>query len=211
MRRRKRNTILRIALGLAIAAIVPATALAKPVPVNQDVENHGQYQLGPGEIPYVSQDRQAMELGLSEGKIKALGLLPKQDLENHGQYQLGPGEIPYVSQDRQAMELGLSEGKIKALGLSDEGTVVKSSDDRAVSRATPHGVEVSSAVTSPDDRSFSRATSVDPTPVVVSDDGRSIDFDPYTVTGFVLALLLAMGIGMGIAIWHSRRTKLSPA
>jgi hypothetical protein len=168
MRRRKRNTILRIALGLAIAAIVPATALAKPV--NQDVEDHGQYQLGPGEIPYVSQDRQAMELGLSEGKIKALGLL-------------------------------------------DDGTVGASSDDRAFSRATPipHGVQVASAATSPDDRSFSRATSVDPTPVVVSDDGRSIDIDPYTVTGFVLALLLAMGIGMGISIWHNRRTKLSPA
>lgn len=168
MRRRKRNTILRIALGLAVAAIVPATALAKPVPVNQDVENHGQYQLGPGEIPYVSQDRQAMELGLSEGKIKALGLL-------------------------------------------DEGTVVKGSDDRAFSRATPHGVEVASAATSPDDRSFSRATSVDPTPVVVSDDGRSIDIDPYTVTGFALALLLALSVGMGIAVWHNRRTKLSPA
>jgi hypothetical protein len=149
MRRRKRNTILRIALGLAIAAIVPATALAKPVPVNQDVEDHGQYQLGPGEVPYYSQ------------------------------------------------------------GL-DDSTVGTSSDDRAVSRATPHGVEVASVATSPDDRSFSKATSVDSTPVV-SDDGRSIDFDPYTVTGFVLALLLAMGIGMGIAIWHSRRTKLSPA
>jgi hypothetical protein len=168
MRRRKRNTILRIALGLAIAAIVPATALAKPVPVNQDVEDHGQYQLGPGEIPYYSQ-----------------------------------GGV-------QVMELGLSEGKIKALGLLDDSTVGTSSDDRAVSRATPHGVEVASVATSPDDRSFSKATSVDSTPVV-SDDGRSIDFDPYTVTGFVLALLLAMGIGMGIAIWHSRRTKLSPA
>jgi hypothetical protein len=192
MRRRKRNTILRVALGLAIAAIVPATALAKPVPVNQDVEDRGQYQLGPGEIPYVSQDRQVMELGLSEGKIKALGLLPNQDVEDHGQYQLGPGEIPYVSQDRQV-------------------TVGVSSDDRAFSRATPHGVEVASATTSPDDRSFSRATSVDPTPVVVSDDGRSIDIDPYTVTGFALALLLALSIGMGIAVWHNRRTKLSPA
>jgi hypothetical protein len=168
MRRRKRNTILRIALGLAIAAIVPATALAKPVPVNQDVEDHGQYQLGPGEVPYYSQ-----------------------------------GGV-------QVMELGLSEGKIKALGLLDDSTVGTSSDDRAVSRATPHGVEVASVATSPDDRSFSKATSVDSTPVV-SDDGRSIDFDPYTVTGFVLALLLAMGIGMGVAIWHSRRTKLSPA
>jgi hypothetical protein len=168
MRRRKRNTILRIALGLAIAAIVPATALAKPVPVNQDVEDHGQYQLGPGEVPYYSQ-----------------------------------GGV-------QVMELGLSEGKIKALGLLDDSTVGTSSDDRAVSRATPHGVEVASVATSPDDRSFSKATSVDSTPVV-SDDGRSIDFDPYTVTGFVLALFLAMGIGLGIAIWHSRRTKLSPA
>lgn len=169
MRRRKRNTILRIALGLAIAAIVPATALAKPVPVNQDVENHGQYQLGPGEIPYYSQ-----------------------------------GGV-------QVMELGLSEGKIKALGLLDDGTVGKSSDDRAFSRATPQSVEVASVAASPDDRSFSKATSVDPTPVVSDNDGRSIDFNPYTVTGFVLALLLALGLGMGIAVLHSRRTHLSPA
>ena len=170
MRRRKRNTILRIALGLAIAAIVPATALAKPVPVNQDVESHGQYQLGPGEIPYLSQD---------------------------------------TVQD-QVMGLGVSEGQYKALGLSDDGVVGKSSDDRAVSRATPHGVEVASVAKSPDDRSFSKATTIDPTPVV-SDNGRSIDFNPYTVTGFVLALLMALGLGMGIAVWHSRRTHLSPA
>jgi hypothetical protein len=148
MRRRKRNTILRIALGLAIAAIVPATALAKPV----------------------SQD---------------------------------------TVQD-QVMGLGVSEGQYKALGLSDDGVVGKSSDDRAVSRATPHGVEVASVAKSPDDRSFSKATTIDTTPVV-SDDGRSIDFNPYTVTGFVLALLLALGLGMGIAVWHSRRTHLSPA
>ncbi|HKY11880.1 MAG TPA: hypothetical protein VJL85_00910 [Gaiellaceae bacterium] len=170
MRRRKRNTILRIALGLAIAAIVPATALAKPVPVNQDVESHVQYQLGPGEIPYLSQD---------------------------------------TVQD-QVMGLGVSEGQYKALGLSDDGVVGKSSDDRAVSRATPHGVEVASVAKSPDDRSFSKATTIDTTPVV-SDDGRSIDFNPYTVTGFVLALLMALGLGMGIAVWHSRRTHLSPA
>jgi hypothetical protein len=167
MRRRKRNTVLRIALGLAIAAIVPATALAKPIPMNQDVEDHGQYQLGPGEIP--------------------------------------------VTQPRQVMELGLSQGKIEALGLLDDGTVGKSADDRAVSRATPHGVEVASVASSPDDRSYSKATSVDATPVVSDSDGRSIDFNPYTVTGFALVLLLAMGVGMGIAVWHSRRTKLSPA
>jgi hypothetical protein len=183
MRRRKRNTILRIALGLAIAAIVPTTALAKPVPLNQDVEDRGQYQLGPGEIPYYSQ-----------GTV--------QD---------------------QVMELGLSEGKIQALGIRGQ-----SSDDRAVTRATPvvGGVPTwAKQIETPylrlpepvpngsDDRSFSKATPVDTTPTqVVSDsDGRSIDFNPYTVTGFALALLLAMGIGMGIAVRHSRKTKLSPA
>jgi hypothetical protein len=171
MRRRKRNTILRIALGLAIAAIVPATALAKPVPVNQDVEDHGQYQLGPGEIPY--------------------SVPVNQDVQDHGQYQLGPGEVPYYSGatvQKQAMELGLSEGKINALGLGTRGQTQ-------------------------DDRSFSKATPVDSTPtLVVSDsDGRSVEFNPYTVTGFVLALLAALGLGMGIAVWHSRRTHLSPA
>lgn len=183
MRRRKRNTILRIALGLAIAAIVPTTALAKPVPANQDVRDYGQYQFGQGEIPYLSQD---------------------------------------TVQD-QVMELGLSEGKILALGIRGQ-----SSDDRAVTRVTPvvgavptwakqieapylRVADVGSL--SSDDRSFSKATSVDttPTPVVSGGDGRSIDFNPYTVTGFVLVLLMALGLGMGIAVWHNRRTHLSPA
>jgi hypothetical protein len=149
----KRNTILGIALGLAIAAIVPMTALAKPVPLNQDVQDHGQYQLGPGEVP-----------------------------------TLGPSTV-----HAQAMELGLSEGKVLALGLAESG-----SDGRAVAK-------------SPDDRSFSRATAVDPSPVVNVDDGRSIDVNSYTVTGFSLALLLAIGFGLSIAIRQSRKTKLSPA
>jgi hypothetical protein len=46
---------------------------------------------------------------------------------------------------------------------------------------------------------------------VISDDGRSVDINPYTVTGFGLALVLAIGFGMGIAAWQTRRTKLSPA
>jgi hypothetical protein len=55
MRRRKRFTILRIALGFALAAMVPAIAQAKPQPAWPDVEEHGSYQLGPGEIPYLDQ------------------------------------------------------------------------------------------------------------------------------------------------------------
>jgi hypothetical protein len=47
---------------------------------------------------------------------------------------------------------------------------------------------------------------------VVSDDGRNIEFNVYTTSGLVLTLLLAIGSGMGgPGVWHSRRTKLSPA
>jgi hypothetical protein len=182
---RKRNTILGIALGLAIAAIAPMSASAKPVPANQDVQDHGSYRLGPGEIPVLTNTvhAQPMELGLSEGKILALGLGDKAVAKS-------PGTV-YA----QAMELGLSQGKIQALGLAESG-----SDGRAVAK-------------SPDDRAVSRATTLDtsPSPVVISDDSRSVDINPYTVTGFGLALVLAIGFGMGIAAWQSRRTKLSPA
>jgi hypothetical protein len=171
----RRNSILGIALGLAIAAIVPMSALAKPVPANQ------------GTV----QD-QAMELGLSQGKIIALGLGPTGD----GVVAKSPDDRSFSRKAAspgtaysQAMELGLSQGKINALGLGSTGSGV--------------------VVKSPDDRSFSKATNVDPTPVVSNDGGRSIDINPYTVTGFGLALLLA--VGFGLAIRQSRRTKLSPA
>jgi hypothetical protein len=89
---------------------------------------------------------------------------------------------------RQPMELGLSEGKIRALGLIEQG-----------------------GTTSPDDRAFSKATSVDSTPVFVSDGDRSIDVNAYTVTGFGVALLIAMAVGMSlVAVWR-RGTKLTPA
>lgn len=149
MTSRKRKTILGIALGLAIAAIAPMSASAKPVPANQDVQDHGSYQLGPGEIPVLSLNAQPMELGLSQGKILALGL------GSHGR------------------------------------AVAKSPDDRAVSRAT--------------------TLDTSPSPVVISDNGRSVDINAYTVTGFGFALLLAIGFGLGIAVWQSHRTKLSPA
>jgi hypothetical protein len=44
----------------------------------------------------------------------------------------------------------------------------------------------------------------------LSDGGRSFGVDQYAVTGFGLALVLMAG-GMGLAIRHSRKSKLSPA
>jgi hypothetical protein len=55
MRRRRRFTILRIALGFAIPAMLPVAAQAKPLPAWPDVEDHGSYQLGPGDVPYLDQ------------------------------------------------------------------------------------------------------------------------------------------------------------
>ena len=49
MRRKKRFTIGWVALGLAVVAMVPVTAEAKPLPTDQ---SKAQYELGPGEIPY---------------------------------------------------------------------------------------------------------------------------------------------------------------
>lgn len=64
-------------------------------------------------------------------------------------------------------------------------------------------------IEAPCGRRPSRATSLETTPIV-SDGGTTIDINPYAVTGFGLALLLVMG-GMGLAIRHNRKAKLSPA
>ncbi|HEV2712128.1 MAG TPA: hypothetical protein VGU26_03440 [Gaiellaceae bacterium] len=154
MRRRKRHIAGLVALGLAVVATVPAMAKAEP-------------------SPYVlqSQTRQPMELGLSEGKIRALGLLEQSGMKSLDDRSFP--QSPYVSQTRQPMELGLSEGKMRALGLLEQ--------------------------------------SGHPTPVV-SDGNRTIDVNAYSVTGFGVAFLFAIAVGMGLAaVWHRRGTRLSPA
>jgi hypothetical protein len=60
----------------------------------------------------------------------------------------------------------------------------------------------------PDDRGFART--YDEQPVLVSDGGSSFDVNQYAATGFGLALVLMAG-GMGLAIRHNRKSKLSPA
>ena len=162
MRRRKRQIIGWVAVGLAVVATIPAMGQAEP-------------------SPYVlqSQVQQPMELGLSEGKMRALGLIEQGGMKSLDDRSFPQAKNPYVGQTRQPMELGLSEGKIRALGLLEQSGTT---------------------------------TNVDPTPVVVSDGDRSIDVNAYTVTGFGVALLFAIAVGMSIvAAWHSRGTKLTPA
>ena len=78
---------------------------------------------------------------------------------------------------------------------------------RAVPVIDTKRVEILSSKT-PDDRGFART--YDEQPVLVSDGGSSFDVNQYAVTGFGLALVLMAG-GMGLAIRHNRKTKLSPA
>jgi hypothetical protein len=70
MKRTKRFTIRRIALGIAIVAVLAPAAQAKPTPVKQQQPpvEVSSINLGPGEIPYLSQ----------------------------GTLTLGPGEVPYL-------------------------------------------------------------------------------------------------------------------
>jgi hypothetical protein len=172
----KRHITGWVALGLAIVATVPVVAQARL-------------------SPYASQTevRQPMELGLSEGKIRALGLLEQSGMKSPDDRSFSraanvDASLVVSETNRQPMELGLSEGKIRALGLLEQ-----------------------SGTKSPDDRPFSRMTNVDPTPVV-SDGDRTVDVNVYTVTGLAVALFFAMALGMGIvAVWHSRGTKLTPA
>jgi hypothetical protein len=74
----------------------------------------------------------------------------------------------------------------------------------------PYWWSAATVVKSPDDRSFPRATLAETTPIV-SDDGRSIEFNTYTVSGSILTLLLAIGAGMGLGAWYTRKARLSPA
>ena len=155
MKRSKRLILRQIALGLAIAAIIPATAQAQS------------YSRVP--IPYLSQG-----VGVDASLYGNSGQISPDDRA----YSKASNEqlvIPYLSQGQgvTSPELGFS------------------------------------AVKSPDDRMFSKATSVGTAPVATG-SGDRIDFNSYTVTGSLIALLLAMGAV--ITVRHSRnKGRLSPA
>ncbi len=168
MRRRKRLTIFRITLALAVAAVLPVAAQAKGMPV--DYDRQPEQQVGPGEISYLSQGH-----GIDSSNYS--GTLGPDD-RNLYRGSVAPEQsqvvVPYLSQ---------GEG----VNSPELGFVVTNSAD---------------------DRTFARDSRLETTPVT-SDGGSTIEVNPYAVTGFGLAMLLATGIGFGI--WHSRRTKLSPA
>ena len=70
MKRRKLFTLRRIALGIAVAAVLAPAAQAKPTAVDQQppAVEISAVKLGPGEIPYLS----------------------------HRTLRVGPGEVPYL-------------------------------------------------------------------------------------------------------------------
>jgi hypothetical protein len=159
VRRRKRFTLIRIGLALAVvAAILPVSAQAKPTPA--------QYELGPGEIPYLSHGQ-----GVNSSNF---GLVLGPDDRNLSRAVTSEPQvvIPYLSQGEgvTSAELGFAVGN--------------AADDRPFARSNPE------------------------TTPVVSDGGRSIDVNPYLMTGSALILL---ALGMGFALWYTRRTRLTPA
>jgi hypothetical protein len=167
MRRKKRLSILRIAVALAVAAaIVPVAAMAKPH-AGPTYEVESTYQLGPGEIPYLSQGHGVDTTQLGRGLGADDRALPRTSVVTEPSVV-----IPYMSQGKgvTSAELGFVVGN--------------AADDRPFARSNP-----------------------EQTPVV-TDGGWSIDINPYVMTGSALILL---ALGMGFALWYTRRTRLSPA
>jgi hypothetical protein len=163
---KRRQLISLFALTIAVAAILPTFAQAKPSPsAGNDRAHYGnpqaddpQYLLGPGEIPYLSQG-----IGVNEENFRGSAATTQKRVE-----------IPYLSQG-----VGVTSSELFGVGA--------------------------------DDRAHSRATSVEPAPVVVTEDsGWSVDPGNSAVAGLALMLGLLAG-GAGVAIWQSRKTKLSPA
>lgn len=108
MRRTKRLTIIRIALALTVAAIIPVAAHAKPMP-GSGFNSEKEYRLGPGEIPYLSQG-QGLDRLEAEYRARAV---PVQEQP----------VIPYLSHGQ-----GVTSDD---LGF----TTSKSADDRGFARA----------------------------------------------------------------------------
>jgi hypothetical protein len=120
---------------------------------------------------------------------------------NNPDYGLGAGEIPYLSQG-----IGVNEENFRG----STSTTQKRVEIPYLSQ----GVGVTSAElfgVAADDRAFSRATTVEPAPIVVSkESGWSVDLGNSAFAAVALMLGLLAG-GTGVAIWQSKRTRLSPA
>ena len=158
-----KRSIRMIALGLAVAAILPTAGQAKPEQGDRPAYLGIQTPTQP--IPYLSQ---------------GVGV-----------------DNRYFSSD--ILQPGVFGGTASYWVPSSHPVLRRTQDIQQ-----PGGVSGQSS----DDRSFSRATSVG-APVVDSSNGSSVDWREFTVTGFALGLILAMG-GLTFAVWH-RRDKLSPA
>ena len=206
MKRTKRHTIRRIALGLAVAAVVPATAQARPMDVSgsdlravhAEALANSQQRQSTVEIPYLSHGVgvTAADLGIGASKTPDDRAFSRQS-QPAAEKSV---EIPYLSHG-----VGVTAGD---LGFAAEG----SAQPRVEIPYLSHGVGFSAAdlgvSRTSDDRPFSKATSVGAPSVSAAGDGSGIDVGTGTVSGIILLLAAA---GAGLVVHHSRKAKLSPA
>jgi hypothetical protein len=148
MRRRKRFTLIRIGLALAVAAILPVTAQARPNP-GPTSHLQGQYKVGPGEIPYLSQGHGVNEADFGPGRSADDRNVARGTVVSAQEQVV----IPYMSQGTgvTSTELGF--------------TVGKSPDDRSFARATT--LETTSVVSD-------GGSSIDISPYTVSGFGLAL-------------------------------------
>lgn len=181
MKRTKRFTLRRIALGLAVAAVLAPAAQAEPI---GSYERQSQQSV---EIPYLSGgvgvshmdfDPASRPSGKRSSEIAYLshgGVATRPDFWNYD---------PKTGEKIADTSPGISTEQLAQLyGGSD---IALGPDDMALSRPANSG-----------------------SPAVTATSG-GFDVGPGTVSGFAVALVLLAG-GMALAIRHGRKTRLSPA
>ena len=127
MRRKKRLSIFRIAFALAAtAAILPVAAVAKPDP-GLTFDAQSKYEIGPGEIPYLSQGHGVDQAQLGRQLGSDDRALPRTSVVAAPEVV-----IPYMSQGKgvTSAELGFA--------------VSNSADDRPFARSNPDTTPVAS-------------------------------------------------------------------
>jgi hypothetical protein len=181
MKRTKRFSFRRVALGLAVAAVIAPAAQAEPI---GSYERQSQSSI---EIPYLSGGVGVSHMDFDQAS-KATGKL-SDDIPylSHGTLQSRPdfwNYDPATGEKIADTSPGIS---------ADQLAQLYSGSDNAIA---------------PDDMGLSKPSNAGSPSVTTSSEGW--DVGPAAVSGFAAAFVLLAG-GSLLAIRHSRKTRLSPA
>jgi hypothetical protein len=181
MKRTKRFTLRRIALGLAVAAVIAPAAQAEPM---GSYERQSQSSV---EIPYLSHGVGVSHMDFDQASPASAKVSTEIPYLSHGNLAAPTDFWNYDAATGEKIantSPGISADQLAGLYSGDETAIA------------------------PDDMTLSRPSNVGSPSVTATDSGW--DVGPTTVSVFALGFVLLAGASL-LAIRHNRRTRLSPA